>query len=633
MPDALRIAGRPVRLDAWTLLEAAPEALLVFDPRRDLILFANAALGRLLDCDPTSLIGERHSSLHPSDAPALIVFAESVLETGSGWTTGLPIQTRTGRSLAVECHASRLHRDSAELIISSLRDIEQFDRRREHAHADAVIRLGLPEWRRAERVFAEIERQNQLLLDAAGEGIYGVNCEGVTTFVNKAAERMLGWTTEELVGKVMHDLVHHSHADGRHFHQHDCPIYAAFRDGVVHRSEDDLFWRKDGTPVPVSYTSTPIRDQGRLVGSVVVFRDITERKQSEQEIRAAFDEVQRLKQRLEQENAYLKEEIRNAHCFEDIVGRSAPIARIVEQIRMVAPTRANVLITGPSGTGKELIARAIHNASDRAGQALVRVNCAAIPRDLFESEFFGHVKGAFTGALKDRVGRFELADGGTLFLDEVGELPLDLQPKLLRVLQEGQFERVGDTRTQHVDVRVIAATNLELEQAVKTGDFRADLYFRLNVFPIQSVPLSERSEDIPLLASHLLDRICGRLGIARPQLSEQHIREMQRYDWPGNVRELENILERAVITSQAGRMRLELPRVADNALPDGGMATAPGAAILTESARRQRDREMIAAALAECGGKVSGPGGAAALLGVPPTTLYSRIRRLGIRTD
>jgi transcriptional regulator with GAF, ATPase, and Fis domain len=295
----------------------------------------------------------------------------------------------------------------------------------------------------------------------------------------------------------------------------------------------------------------------------------------------------------------------------------------------VAPTTAAVMITGESGTGKELIARAIHEASQRRDRPLIRVNCAAVPRELFESEFFGHVRGAFTGAVRDRIGRFELADGGTLFLDEVGEIPLELQGKLLRVLQEGHFERVGEERTREVDVRVIAATNRNLKQDVGRGKFREDLYFRLNVFPVESVPLRDRREDIPLLAQHFLLSERLQSGL---RLSEGDARKLSRYDWPGNVRELQNVIERAVILAQNGRLRIDLPDAPNAHHVTGAHRARPDAraAVMTSAELRDHERGNILAALAATSGKVFGPGGAAELLDVKPTTLASRMKALGI---
>jgi formate hydrogenlyase transcriptional activator len=481
--------------------------------------------------------------------------------------------------------------------------------------------------------FGRIERENQLILRAAGEGIYGVNAEGKTTFVNPAAERMLGWSAEELVGRDMHAMVHHTHPDGSQYHDHACPIYAAFRDGTVHQVEQELFWRKDGSSFWVDYTSTPIRDNGVLIGAVIVFRDVTQRREADEKLRAAHAEVERLRKRLELENAYLQEQIRIDGHHHGIIGRSAAIQKTLSQVELVAPTDATVLIAGESGTGKELVARAIHEASGRSNRPLIRVNCAAIPAELFESEFFGHAKGAIKGALRDRVGRFELADGGTLFLDEVSEIPLALQGKLLRVLQERQFERVGAARTRDVDVRVIAATNRDLKAMVRRGRFREDLYFRLNVFPIDLVPLRERTDDIPLLAVHLLDGVCKRLKTGELRLTEADARRLAQYAWPGNVRELQNVIERAAILARNGRVRIDLPDLTALGVGRRAVATNGKPAILTDDDRRERDRVNIMAALEACGGKVFGRGGAAELLDVKPTTLASRIKALGIEVE
>ncbi len=615
------------------LFELSPEAQLLIDPHANRLLMANAASRRLLGYTQEDLLSLSPSDLYGEDLAALVVFTQAVLEQGHAWTDGLSCRRRDGRVFDAECHAVRVRTERGEALLVSIRNAETQELRQEAAEADAFVRRGLSEWRRVEKLFEDIEQQNQLILQAAGEGIYGVNAEGLTTFVNPAAERMLGYRAEELVGQNMHTLLHHTHPDGSHYPVTDCPIYAAFKDGVVRKVEGEVFWRKDGSAFPVEYTSTPIREHGQLVGAVVVFRDISDRKEAEEKLRQALEELERLKQRLELENAYLQEEIREEHNHHEIVGRSQAMRRTIQKIELVAPTDAAVLITGESGTGKELIARAIHQSGSRSDRPLIRVNCAAVPRELFESEFFGHVKGAFTGAVRDRAGRFELADGGTLFLDEVGEIPLELQSKLLRVLQEGQFERVGSDRTLSVDVRIIAATNRDLEAEVAAGRFREDLYFRLNVFPILSVALRERPEDIPLLASHFLANACRRFAREGLRLSQADAQRLQAYDWPGNVRELQNVLERAVIISRSGQLRLELPdgsptRHSAPTLP----VSEPADGLITEQERRRRDRETIVKALEACGGKVFGPGGAAELLGVKPTTLASRIKRWGIVT-
>jgi PAS domain S-box-containing protein len=626
LEDAAQIVD--LRIAAF---EASVEAMLLVDPYGDGIVDANPSACALLGYDRALLRQTRASTLHAGDIPALTVFTEAVLHKGAYWTTTLTPRHATGQKLALEYAGCVLPHDDRTLLLLTLTDLDARRRRTVDAAAEDHMRSGLSTWQRVERVFQDIERENQLILRAAGEGIYGVNAEGKTTFVNPAAERMLGWSAEELVGKEIHPIMHHTHHDGSPYPAHDCPIYAAFRDGAVHQVDGEVFWRKDGSPAWVEYTSTPIRDRGVVVGAVVVFRDVSQRREADEKLHAALAEVDRLRERLELENAYLQEEIRIETNPRGIIGRSEAIQKTLRQVKLVAPTTAAVMITGESGTGKELIARAIHEDSTRRDRPLIRVNCAAIPRELFESEFFGHVRGAFTGAMRDRIGRFELADGGTLFLDEVGEIPLELQGKLLRVLQEGHFERVGEDRTRAVDVRVIAATNRELKQEVQRGRFREDLYFRLNVFPIETVPLRDRREDIPLLAQHFLTREAKALK-SNLRLSEGDARRLTRYDWPGNVRELQNVIERAAILSQNGRLRIDLPDGSGMLAPTGFARQAVDArpAVMTSSEMRDLERANILAALEACAGKVFGPGGAAELLDLKPTTLASRIKALGI---
>jgi transcriptional regulator with GAF, ATPase, and Fis domain len=344
----------------------------------------------------------------------------------------------------------------------------------------------------------------------------------------------------------------------------------------------------------------------------------------------AFAEIERLRERLELENRYLREEVKAALPGGGrILGESGPIRELLKQLALVAPTGASVLIQGESGTGKELVAREIHEQSLRQSRPLITVNCASIPRELYESEFFGHLKGAFTGALRDRAGRFEAADGGTLFLDEVGEIPLELQSKLLRALQEGTFERVGDDRPRRVDVRVVAATNRDLEREVKAGRFREDLFYRLNVFPLRVPPLRERLEDVPLLAAHFAEAATKRLHVPRPRLPRTTAEQLQDYDWPGNVRELQNVVERAVILSRGGPLRFE--SLLSEAAPEPRDRPRGGAAPRTEVDLKRAAREAIESALQEAGGRIYGPGGAAERLGLKPTTLASRIKTLGLQ--
>lgn len=571
------------------------------------------------------------TDLFPQDLPKLIVLTEACLDRGRAWSAELSLVSASGQERPVEVFASLFEDRRGTRMLFVCQDVAQLEERRSREELERLYRAGLPQTMQVDSVFRELERGSQLILNAAGEGIYGVNAEGVTTFVNPAAERMLGFKADELVGKLAHAQMHHSHVHGEPYPIKSCPIYAAFRDGAVHRVDDEVFWRKDGTFFPVEYTSTPIQNNGRLVGAVVVFRDVSKRREAETQLRQAVEEVNTLKKRLELENAYLQHELKSEHNYHEIVGNSDAVKQIIRQIELVASTDANVLISGESGTGKELIARAIHGASPRSERPLIRVNCAAIPRELFESEFFGHAKGAFTGAVAERIGRFELADGGTIFLDEVGELPLEQQGKLLRVLQEKQIERVGDTRTIDVDVRVIAATNRDLKSEVREKRFREDLYFRLNVFPIESVPLRERAEDIPVLASLFIRRASERMNRPMPGLSLADVERLQAYSWPGNIRELENCIERAVILSVDERLRIDLPETAPRAEPAPAAAPAiDDRRVLTEAERRAREQENLVEALRASNGRVSGKGGAAELLGVKPTTLYSRLQRHGL---
>lgn len=340
----------------------------------------------------------------------------------------------------------------------------------------------------------------------------------------------------------------------------------------------------------------------------------------------AFEEIHALQEQLKQENDYLRSEVNES--FGGLLGQSSALKTILSQIELVAPTEASVLILGESGTGKELIARALHDRSNRARRALVKVNCASIPRDLFESEFFGHAKGSFTGALRDRVGRFQLADGGTLFLDEIAEIPLELQSKLLRVLQEGEFERVGEDRTRQVSVRVIAATNRKLEQEVEAGRFRRDLFFRLSVFPLKVPPLRDRLDDIPVLAASFLEQAARRMHSTVPILTRENVQDLTSYTWPGNVRELQNVIERAVILARGGTLTFGLQETAGPSVVAG---TERQPAVSTREQLLELERRSIVDALQKSGGKIYGVNGAAELLGMRPTTLTSKIAALRIK--
>jgi len=369
------------------------------------------------------------------------------------------------------------------------------------------------------------------------------------------------------------------------------------------------------------FRTVPFRDEaGAIVRWYGTNTDIEDLKRAEREPRAI----------LEAQNAYLLDELRTEQNFGDIIGASYGLRKMLKQIELVAPTDATVLISGESGTGKELVALAIHEQSSRHGRALIKLNCSAVPEGLFESEFFGHVRGSFTGALKDKPGRFELADGGTLFLDEIGEVPLAMQAKLLRVLQEQELERIGDTRTRKVNVRVIAATNRDLTKEVDEGRFREDLFYRLRVFPIEVPPLRERRDDIGALAAHFIRQSARKMNRPEPPITQAALTHLTCYDWPGNVRQLQNVIERSMILWEAGPLTFDLPVVSTTdracAIPNPPAKQA----LLTRKEMKLQERDAILAALKQVNGKIFGPGGAAELLGMKPTTLSSRISALGL---
>jgi len=345
----------------------------------------------------------------------------------------------------------------------------------------------------------------------------------------------------------------------------------------------------------------------------------------------AYKQISELKDRLRQEKLYLEGEMRTEHNFEEIVGQSAPLRRVLRQVETVAPTQATVLILGETGTGKELIARAIHSLSDRRDRTFVRLNCAAIPTGLLESELFGHERGAFTGAVMTKVGRLELAHGGTLFLDEVGEIPLEVQPKLLRALQEKEFERLGSARTIRADVRLIAATNRDLEQMVAEHQFRSDLFYRLNVFPIQIPPLRDRPDDIALLVRHFVARFARQMKKTIDRIRPEDMETLTTWHWPGNIRELENFIERAVILTSGPVLDVLASPLRPTPPPAGAHAGIPGVSPTGASQRLQdAEREHILRVLREVHGVVGGPDGAAQRLGLKRTTLQARMKKLGI---
>ena len=458
--------------------------------------------------------------------------------------------------------------------------------------------------------------------------LHTVDGDGLVVTVTDHWLQKLGYEREDVVGRPITDFFslrdQKYYADGR--------MRELISEGDFNNLERQML-ASDGTVMDLIMSAISHRnDDGEVDRMLVASKDVTSRRRAERDLRRSLAENARLREELERERDYLREEVNVAMNFGQIVGTSKALRRMLNRVEAVAGTPANVLLQGESGVGKELVAHAIHVQSPRADGPLVKVNCASIPKELFESEFFGHVKGAFTGAYRDRIGRFQLADGGTLFLDEVGEIPMELQGKLLRVLQESEFERVGDDLTRSVDVRVVAATNKNLEQLIVDGNFREDLFYRLSVFPVDVPPLRERGEDIAQLAQHFLVQTCKNFGREELTLTQAQAANLRAYGWPGNIRELKNVIERAVILSTGKVLRLDLSmpglRADIDDIVDVAMSNNE---VLTEKEVREFQRNNILKALEQANWKVSGAGGAAEALGVRPTTLADRIRTLKIR--
>ncbi len=472
--------------------------------------------------------------------------------------------------------------------------------------------------KQAEARLALFQRRNELLLSAAGEGICGFDCEGLVTFINPAASTLLAWQDLNLDGQTIHDIFGLNEPKSDEY----CPVHNIVSGKKRYQASDKQFWRSDGSSFSVDFVSTPILEADKLQGVVVVFRDITERKQAEQKLKNAHSEIEQLKNRLHEENIYLQEQINLTHKFKDILGQSQSLKSVLGQLEKVAPTDTTVLILGETGTGKELFARALHNLSPRNNRPLVKVNCAALPANLIESELFGHEKGSFTGATARRIGRFELAHEGTIFLDEIAELPLELQAKLLRVLQEGEIERLGDSKTININVRIIAATHRDLKQMVSDKTFREDLYYRLSVFPLTIPTLRERKPDISLLVQWFINKFAQKMGKQINHIPQSVMDKLLNYNWPGNVRELENVIERAVILSPNQTLQISELHNSENNSIDNGKALKSLA---------DMEKNHIINVLESTGWQISGEQGAASILEMHPNTLRSRMSKLGIR--
>lgn len=575
------------------LFRFSPDAVLVTD-RDGRIIQANDQTQHLFGYSRDELIGhpveilipERSRGAHPGFRAGYVAAPHT---RPMGANLELHGLRKDGTEFPVDIMLSSVETAEGPVVLSVVRDIS----RRKSAE-DALRRS---------------EAQLRAIFEHSPDAIIGVDSRGKIVEVNEQVEKFFGYQRSELTGKPIEMLVperfRNNHPSFRADYQH-APRTRPMGIGL------ELFGlRKDGTEFPVDIMLSPVdTPEGKMVLSVI--RDLSEKKRAQEEL-----------ERREREKRYLEEELYTEHRFEDIIGESPTLKRLLKQVETVAATDVTVLILGETGTGKDLIARAIHQLSSRAGHSLVKLNCAAIPTGLLESELFGHEKGSFTGAIAQKMGRLELAHQGSFFLDEVGELPLELQPKILRALQEKEFERVGGTRTIPVDIRLIAATNRDLGQMVKDRQFRGDLYYRLRVFPIVLPPLRERREDIPLLVRYFVSKHARSMDRRIETIPPDIMNALVRWEWPGNIRELENFVERSVILTKGTTLRAPISELEVSLEPsDAGNASLESA-----------ERDHILRVLREAKGVIAGPNGAAARLGLKRTTLNSKLKKLGIERE
>jgi formate hydrogenlyase transcriptional activator len=634
------------------IFDHSNDAIFVIDPSRDEILDVNSKACNMLEYSREELLSTTITAVHPNEMPELLGFARSVFESGSGWTNELTCLTKTGKTLPAEISASVIDIGGRTCMIALVRDIT--DRKRTEAalqrYSEGLQKLveertaRLRESEERQRVLLEIN--NAIISNLDREPLFGAIAQALRSILSFHRASLTLFDSARDVIRV-YALAGISDSEG-HFRvgtefprrgSHLAAVFDQKRPLIRRHLEKEHLVGEEGRLLKTgirSYISVPLLAKRGFIGSlnvgsrdpdgyseidVELLGEVGQQVALAIENMLAYEEIAELKARLEEENLYLQEEIKTQHSFEEIVGQDPSIGRVLEAVETVAPTDATVLIFGETGTGKELIARAVHNLSSRRDRALVRVNCAALPAGLIESELFGHEKGAFTGALSRKIGRFEVADRGTILLDEIGDLPLDLQAKLLRVLQGGEFERVGGSSTITVDVRVIASTNRDLGRAIEEGRFRPDLYYRLNVFPIRIPSLRERKKDIPLLVRYFVMKYGTKLGKRIKTIPETTVGALEASPWPGNVRELENVIERAVIITRGSELEL------GDWLPKPGVPPT-GARIQT---LEEMEREQIIKTLELTGWRVSGERGAARLLGLKPTTLEARMKKLGIQ--
>jgi PAS domain S-box-containing protein len=528
-----------------------------------------------------------------------------------------PALRRTGK---LENKPVSLITKSGEVIDCLTNAFVEFDREGEFLRTVAMY-AEISDQARANFKYRTLYRSTPAML-------HTVDNDGLIVTVTDHWLQKLGFKREEVVGRTITDFFSTAdrklYADGR--------LKRLINEGAFNNLKRQMVM-KNGQVIDLVMSAISHRDEhGDVDHMLVASKDVTERNRAERELRRTLAENARLREELERERDYLREEVNVAMNFGRIVGTSSALRRMLKSVEAVAETPASVLVQGESGVGKELVAHAIHIRSPRAGGPLVKVNCASIPKELFESEFFGHVKGAFTGAHRDRIGRFQLADGGTIFLDEVGEIPIESQGKLLRVLQESEFERVGDDVTRSVDVRVIAATNRNLEQLIVDGNFREDLFYRLSVFPVDVPPLRDRGDDVVQLAQHFLEQTCTDFGREILTLTRAQTTNLRAYEWPGNVRELKNVIERAVILSQGKVLRLDLSMPGLKLASDAEVSSeASHDNVLTDEEMKGFQKSNLVKALEQTNWRVSGAGGAAELLGVRPSTLADRVRTYKIK--